>query len=147
MKVIVDIDGFFDEYMAYCKLFKHHPPQGVRDTYLHNHIDEAMTYGKWFTVIGYGITEETYQCSECRGLVHEKTKYCPHCSALMQPKKEKEVKAKGEWIHLQGYNIIEGKAHRYDNYKCSECGYIKYGKYNKYPICPNCGAKMNMEEE
>ena len=139
MKVIIDIDAFFDEYMAYYNMFNAHPSKSVRDAYIHNHTDDAMTHGKWLTVIGYGITEETYMCSECRGLVHQKTKYCPHCSALMRQKKNQAKTVVGKWRHIQGYDCVEGRMIRHDEYECSECNHMMYYQYG---ICPNCGIKM-----
>ena len=47
--------------------------------------------------------------------------------------------------------VVHGKWNSMDGYKtrkvCSECGWDvpEYGKF--YSYCPNCGAKMDLEEE
>ena len=45
----------------------------------------------------------------------------------------------GRWIPLGQYV----KAPLVKNYKCSECGQWEHERLN---YCPNCGAKMNLEE-
>lgn len=44
----------------------------------------------------------------------------------------------GRWLDCEAHNDIE---------QCSECGMIfSYPSYYRYKFCPNCGAKMDLED-
>ena len=64
------------------------------------------------------------------------------------PAADVETVRHGQWIamHYEG-GILDGT----DVDKCSKCGaerVIEEPKYKtKYNYCPNCGAKMNMEDK
>lgn len=46
---------------------------------------------------------------------------------------------RGKWLDCEAHNDIE---------QCSECGMIfSYPSYYGYKFCPNCGAKMDLEDE
>lgn len=52
----------------------------------------------------------------------------------------------GRWKEkqpIEHYHMGESIAVRY-NYACSECGFIEPRRHN---YCPNCGAKMDEEDE
>ena len=46
----------------------------------------------------------------------------------------------GRWIEKQKKDTFAGYLY---SYECSECGSVKQ---RKEPYCPNCGAKMDLEE-
>lgn len=56
---------------------------------------QEVKHGKW---VENGLEEKEgevmyircFRCSECNGKVNEKFKFCPHCGAKMDAKKEKE---------------------------------------------------------
>ena len=48
---------------------------------------------------------------------------------------------RGKWI-----NIISDPKHLVSEDFCSECGQIRRG-YSSWHYCPNCGAKMEKDEE
>lgn len=66
---------------------------GFSDTYdkacIIGLIDEEPTvdavkvkHGHWEIAIGYD-PKKSFQCSECRLMAYEPTKYCPHCGSRM----------------------------------------------------------------
>ena len=52
-----------------------------------------------------------------------------------------ETHKTGEWI---SEDIISTDTNTYTAYRCSKCGYLSHGA-TRY--CPNCGVKMNTEED
>ena len=46
----------------------------------------------------------------------------------------------GRWIEKQEKDTFAGYLY---SYECSECGRVKQ---RKEPYCPNCGAKMDLED-
>ena len=63
---------------------------------------------------------------------------------LIKKKIEKmttETHKTGEWI---SEDIISTDTNTYTAYRCSKCGYLSHGA-TRY--CPNCGVKMNTEED
>ena len=46
----------------------------------------------------------------------------------------------GRWIEKQEKDTFAGYLY---SYECSECGSVKQ---RKEPYCPNCGAKMDLED-
>ena len=56
--------------------------------------------------------------------------------AIVRPWRDAEPVKHGRWIYTEDET-------GYAEFQCSECG---EGVYNKTKFCPNCGAKMNLDE-
>ena len=67
----------------------------------------------------------------------------------MNEAKQRAIKAlsqqrTGRWEEIK--SLWGGKWEMIDNYKCSVCGELEVSG-NDYKYCPNCGAKMESEEQ
>ena len=56
------------------------------------------------------------------------------------PTIEAEPVKHGRWIAVPSSDMVTGKA-----YECSECRKMRFGSF-KPNYCPNCGAKMDLED-
>lgn len=69
---------------------------------------------------------------------------CEDCKTITALKAALEPVKRGKWIYDNQFHWYRAS--------CSECGYkrvtdIKAEKWNDWSYCPNCGARMNTEEE
>lgn len=76
------------------------------------------------------IGEDTTSCVECRREVAD---------MAIEALQEKKT---GKWIHKREYDLYP-----YDILTCSACGETDARMYRSDSYCPNCGARMECEEE
>lgn len=96
---------------------------------------------------------------KAESLIFEFRKYHEQFFAWLSLSKEKEAGDNKENVHdmircvlvADAAPVVHGRWNSMDGYKmrvvCSECGWDvpEYGKF--YSYCPNCGAKMDLEED
>lgn len=75
-------------------------------------------------------------------------KRCQECLYLGQPVGEQLLPKRGEWeqVEVIGY---DGNSMNDDAVRCSACGHVEQSVYwarTYYHYCPNCGAKMEVQE-
>jgi len=117
-------------------------------------LDKAYAYGNGLEPEGYCVEVEDIQALP--SVNPQKPKYCDRNICIKneyngigcdecEVTKSREPKI-GHWIAQDIHNC-------HTDFKCSECGYIHsfmhlYGEPTAdYTYCPNCGAKMESEEE
>jgi hypothetical protein len=70
-------------------------------------------------------------------------KRCQECLYLGQPVGEQLLPKRGEWIKDEE----QSQKHVEAIYRCSAChNFDAWGATELYPYCPNCGAKMEVQE-
>lgn len=64
------------------------------------------------------------------------------------PTIEAEPVKHGRWEHYKTellFDDIMGGEYSFERFRCSVC-HFDVGGNNEYPFCPNCGAKMDLDE-
>lgn len=88
---------------------------------------------------------ETHMPTKIRPV--EKRAYSLALSALRPVSRERVEKLRGEWQRIPLNMDPEYFAYKYNlRKKCSLCGYAMPNEYPDFNYCPNCRAKMDLEE-
>lgn len=92
------------------------------------------------------ISEKTYKEIKMNGLYLCPAYYLDLEKALKEAKELKIAEPKkGYWIGIAYDGYADGYP-VYDEWECSCCGVIEEGDEPTWNYCPNCGARMDLDE-
>lgn len=94
------------------------------------------------TCAGCPMSSENGDVIECINALHKDAADAIEALQAQLPKR-------GEWIHREDFDYMDMNEVEHNHFMCNKCGFIHDfldGHTSQYNYCPNCGAKMEVQE-
>lgn len=91
-------------------------------------------------------------CDYLRGIVERQNygHYLGEIKVILEDEVEAQLPKRGEWVHGREIGkewIYDHWVTYFEDWRCSNCGVVfEQESKPKYHYCPNCGAKMEVQE-
>ena len=87
-------------------------------------------------------------CGACGWPVSDHDSYCPECGGAFRKEDATECTCEMPMVFEDDEgNELDSSAAYFRHYRCSNCGEImEHYKYEHWSYCPNCGAKVIVDE-